>query len=62
MKLIVLFFALISLHTIAAEMLFKIREGQKVCRAVSLSGGGTKGSYEVGVLHKFARVLNGTDA
>ena len=29
---------------------------------MSLSGGGTKGSYEVGVLHKFARMLNGTDA
>jgi predicted acylesterase/phospholipase RssA len=43
-------------------MLHKLREGQEVCRALSLSGGGTKGAYEVGVLHKMARMLNGTDA
>jgi len=42
--------------------MYKPRPDQKVCRALSLSGGGTKGAYEVGVLHKMARTLNGTDA
>ena len=57
-----IFFLLAALTVISAEMLYKVRDGQKICRALSLSGGGTKGSYEVGVLHKFARMLNGTDA
>ena len=57
---LVVFCALLAVGQ--AEMLHKLREGQEVCRALSLSGGGTKGAYEVGVLHKMARMLNGTDA
>lgn len=36
-------------------------EDKDVCRTLSLSGGGAKGSYEVGALWQMARMLNGSD-
>jgi predicted acylesterase/phospholipase RssA len=42
--------------------MYQPEPNQEVCRALSLSGGGSKGAYEVGVLHQLARQLNGTDA
>jgi NTE family protein len=33
----------------------------KKCRALSLSGGGSKGAYEAGVLYELARLMTGSD-
>ena len=36
-------------------------DGSKFCRTLSMSGGGTKGSFEAGALWQMARLLNGSD-
>ena len=33
-----------------------------MCRILSMSGGGSKGAYEAGVVHSVANTLNGKDA
>ena len=53
---------LLSIRIINNKVLYEKPEKQDYCRALSLSGGGAKGSYEVGVLHQMARQLNGADA
>lgn len=46
---------------VQAEFLYKKDPNQQVCRAVALSGGGSKGAYEVGVLYNLSRELNETE-
>jgi predicted acylesterase/phospholipase RssA len=53
-----LFILLIMAVITAAETATK---PNLICRALSLSGGGSKGAYEVGVLHQMARQLQGED-
>ena len=55
-------FALLALTSaISAEFVYKPEPNQKVCRALSLSGGGSKGAFEVGAIYQLTRQLNGTD-
>ena len=57
------FFILFTFQSfLQSKMFYEKSETKEYCRALSLSGGGAKGAYEVGVLHEMARLLNGTDA
>ena len=37
--------------------LVSAEQNQKVCRVLSLSGGGSKGAYEIGVMESFVNML-----
>lgn len=49
--------ALFSTLLITSPPLVNAADSEKICRALALRGGGTKGSYEVGVLNGFVKHL-----
>ena len=51
----------LCLQVISGANLWEKKPKQEFCRALSLSGGGAKGSFEAGALWQMARMLNGTD-
>jgi len=60
--IIKLLFVTVLYSAVLAKDMYVKDKDQDICRALSLSGGGSKGAYEVGVLHQMSRMLNGTDA
>ena len=62
MSLYRIFILFLIQSSLNSKVLYEPSLEKDYCRALSLSGGGAKGAYEVGVLHEMARLLNGTDA